>query len=114
MISSLLMKVVRVVLRFIGGMIFGCITAYVGGQKGIDIRDEHNRKCPTKQRRPNNWGDTEGTYHVFYAFWIGLISGICFILTTDESSTRKSLLLTALMLGAIDALVCGYITYYTI
>ena len=99
------------VCQFATGALSGFVAGYVGGDIGIRLRDRHNASCPRDQQMRNNWGDTEGMYHVFYTFFIGIFSGILFPIVSNFVSSS---LLSTLLVASFAAGTMGYCTFHTI
>lgn len=111
------------------GFTVGSVSAYIGGQYGgIDYRCRLNetKKYPY---RPNRYGDTEGTYLVFYAFLLGVGSAIALPICTkvlfasvdsDGSSIDNidlpwsTFLMTCAGVSIITSSICAYMCFYTI
>lgn len=109
-ITSLLGNLFRLVLRFSVGAVTGVVAGFAGGELGIKLRDRYNETCTKEQQMRNRYGDTEGTYQVYYAFLAGVISGIGLFLIANDTSPWYYVVGIATLVGGS----CGYCTFYTI
>jgi hypothetical protein len=97
--------------RLIGFFVIIGLAGYIGGSIGIERREQHN-KTPGNRRIPNQWGDTEGLYLLYYVFWISLGLALLNTAVTYQSSWLFSLCIVGIS-SSVAAVFVGYISFYT-
>jgi hypothetical protein len=98
--------------RALVGFVLGVIISFIGGTCGIELLEKWNKNNPNRMLR-NWWGDTEGSYLVFYSFQFGVASGLAWAILPSLLSPSFYWFI-ALFIGFIDFSISCYIAFYCI
>jgi hypothetical protein len=101
------------IVQAIFGSLIGAVSGYVGGEVGIYLREQYNKKHPKTPIR-NNWGDTEGTYVVFFAFFVAVAFGFVSLCFADHLLWFSSINTWNIGLPVSAAAICAYFSFYTL
>jgi hypothetical protein len=94
------------------GFLVGGSCGYFGGEVGIRLREHYNRTHPKTPLR-NYWGDTEGMYVVFHAFFVASALGLIYMAFLDQVSCFSVVNMWSVGLPLSGTAICAYLSFYT-
>src|SRR5688500_9303447 len=108
--NSMIYNIFIFIIHALLGYVVSFVRSFIGGQCGINFRDYLNstKKYPIRR---NNWGDTEGTYLLYYSFYLAAGSAVALPLLTNvitSNSTWLTFLIFCSLTSLTTASICGY------